>query len=632
MQKQEDFRKDTTFINAPYAYGVGYGHYNLDTLKLLANETLELSDAIGYEKGKIQGHILKGTYNSEIGNQDQAIVNFSYGLKLAKEEKKYNLLLRAKSSLATEYIYKEEYAKALKEYLNAIEIAKEVKNDKSLAILYINITVVYSIQKEYEQCIFYLSKAVELNKKVGDDRIIAVTLANLASTLIDIGDLKSADERVNESIPIFEKLQLQEWLKQEKFHEALIWFKKSEEIHKTIGQKRYKIPLYNGMSKVFFALKNFKASEEYALKALKISKEINILDERDEILKTLYELKKVTNNPLSALEYLEEFKIVSDTINSKNNKKELRILKSNLEFEQEKERYILENEKRVAQQKTYFYGALLIILTFLVIIFILRKSNKVQDVLNKKLIDKTEELEKKKTHLQNANKTKSKLFSIIAHDLRSPLVSFKYLFDLFRSESISNNEFKSFIPKLGNNIDNILFTLNNILAWSQTQMDGEYSNPSLNKLRILVDENIELLSKIAEKKSISLNNNIDDNAVTWSDKDQVNVIIRNLISNALKFTSFNGDIVIDAEDNQVEWKICVRDNGIGMNRETLNSIFNDSTHFTTFGTNKEKGTGLGLSLCKDMVLQNGGRIWAESVLNKGSSFFFTLPKKPLVTN
>jgi len=330
------------------------------------------------------------------------------------------------------------------------------------------------------------------------------------------------------------------------------------------------------MSKVFFALKNFKASEEYALKALKISKEINILDERDEILKTLYELKKVTNNPLSALEYLEEFKIVSDTINSKNNKKELRILKSNLEFEQEKERYILENEKRVAQQKTYFYGALLIILTFLVIIFILRKSNKVQDVLNKKLIDKTEELEKKKTHLQNANKTKSKLFSIIAHDLRSPLVSFKYLFDLFRSESISNNEFKSFIPKLGNNIDNILFTLNNIL--------------------------------------------------------QVNVIIRNLISNALKFTSFNGDIVIDAEDNQVEWKICVRDNGIGMNRETLNSIFNDSTHFTTFGTNKEKGTGLGLSLCKDMVLQNGGRIWAESVLNKGSSFFFTLPKKPLVTN
>jgi len=139
LQKQEDFRKDTTFINTLYAYGVGYGHYNLDTLKLLANETLELSDAIGYEKGKIQGHILKGTYNSEIGNQDQAIVNFSYGLKLAKEERKYNLLLRAKSSLATEYIYKEEYAKALKEYLNAIEIAKEVKNDKSLAILYINI-------------------------------------------------------------------------------------------------------------------------------------------------------------------------------------------------------------------------------------------------------------------------------------------------------------------------------------------------------------------------------------------------------------------------------------------------------------------------------------------------------------
>lgn len=640
LQKKPDFQKDSLYINLLYKHGREFGHYNLDSLRLLANESIQFSKTIAYAKGEVQGYILLGNYNSEIGQQDKAVKSFVKALSLAEGIQNLKLILLAKSSLATEYIYKDDYAKALKEYLNAIEIAQQNNIDKSLALLYVNITVLYSMQKEYQQCIYYLTKAIELNEKLNDVQIKPVTLVNLASTYIDINDFKNASEKVDESIPLFEKLGMQEWLtfayevkatiylKQDKFNQALLWFQKSNKIHENIDQSRYKIPLYSGMSKAYFGLKDYKKTEIYALKALEIGEKINILDDRDEVLKSLYEVKKITNDPNAALFYFEKFKTISDTINKKNNEKELRVLESNLKFEQEKEKYTIENEKRIAQQKSYFYTALLVILTFAIIIFILRRNNKIQDELNRKLTLKTEELKKNEKFLKNANNNKSKLFSIIAHDLKGPILSFKSILDFVDSGDIKTNDFVGIVPKMGDNINSILFTLNNLLSWSRTQMNGSLTSPSMNNAQLLVEENIALHTKTAEKKSITLINTIDFDIMTWSDKNHITIVIRNLISNALKFTPENGTITVGAEESMHEWKIFFKDEGIGMNDDMLDMVFNDSDPFTTFGTNNEKGTGLGLSLCKEMVEKNSGAIWAESTVNVGSCFYFTIPKKP----
>ncbi|MBM1106036.1 tetratricopeptide repeat protein [Aurantibacter crassamenti] len=640
LKQQSNYEQDTLYINLLYDLGRQISLYNLDSLQVLSKETIRLSKSIDFIKGEVKGHVNLGTYYSENGKQNQAVENFSIALAKAKQINNLELLLRAKSLLAIEHEYKEDYAGALRHYMEGIEIASNNNHDSWLSTFYVNTSNLYNLQKEYKQGLLFLLKAKELNKKIGDDRISAMTLANLTATYIETGDLKSASENVDQCIGLFENLKLKEWLtyayelkaniylQQKQYEAALSWFQKSEKIHEAIEQPRYKIPLYNGIAKTYFGLEQYKTSEIYASRAVEISEKINILDEREESLKLLYEIKKVTDQPVEALAYLEKYKNISDTISKNKNEKELRILKSNLEFDQEKERYLAENNKKVAEQKLYFYGALFIILAFLVIIFIMHFTNKVQDELNQKLTSQTSELKKKEKFLREANNTKSKLFSIIAHDLKGPINSFKMMFDLVDAGEINTKDFMGFVPKMGQNVNSISFTLNNLLAWGHSQMNGSVTKPIINDIAEIVEENLALLTKIAEKKDITLKNNLGSDVITWSDKDQISIVIRNLISNALKFTPENGIILIDSLDRTNMWEICVKDNGIGMSKEALGMIFNVADTYTTYGTNNEKGTGLGLNLCKEMVEKNGGTIWATSILNIGTSFFFTIPKEP----
>lgn len=633
-----NYQKDTVYINLLYTYGKSYGFQNLDSLLILAEKTIDLSKRIDYTKGIARGHIILGNYYSDTGDTNKAIESFKKALNSAEQINDVQIIIMSKSSLATAYTNKGDYAKALKEYLTGIEIAKENNLEDSLSILYVNITVVYSMQNDYEQCIYFLTKAMKLNKKIDNKRLTAITLTNLASSYIDSDDFENATKKVDEAIVLLEKLQLQDWLtfayelkatiylEQEKFEEALNWFKKSEKLHESIKQERYKIPMFNGISKAYFNLKEYEKTEYYALKGLEIGDKLDILDQRDEILETLYELKKATNNPIDALGYLEKFKAISDTINKKNNEKELRFLKSNLEFDQEKERYILENEKVVAKQRLYFYGALLIILAFSIIIYILRRNNKIQSLLYRKLTVKTKQLQKKEKHLLNSNNTKTKLFSVIAHDLKGPINSFKSMFDMLSAKQMSSNEFIGFVPTMGESIDSIAFTLNNLLSWGQTQMNGIVTKPENTCITTLVNQNNALLSKMAAKKSISLENNISEKVLAWCDKNQISIVIRNLTSNALKFTPENGSISFGANEKGKYWEVYVKDTGIGISDSALDKIFNTEENFTTYGTNNEKGTGLGLVLCKEMIEKNNGEIYVKSSSDKGTCFYFTVPK------
>ena len=157
-------------------------------------------------------------------------------------------------------------------------------------------------------------------------------------------------------------------------------------------------------------------------------------------------------------------------------------------------------------------------------------------------------------------------------------------------------------------------------------MKGAITQPSMVCIENIVNENMNLLSEIADKKSIKMVNEITDNIMAWTDADQVDIIIRNLMSNALKFTPKHGVITISANEKNKHWEISVKDNGVGIAKEIQDKIFAKNANITTYGTDNEKGTGLGLSLCKEMVENNQGTIWVESILKKGTCFFFTVPK------
>jgi signal transduction histidine kinase len=463
-------------------------------------------------------------------------------------------------------------------------------------------------------------------------------MSNIASLYAEMGKLEYAMYNANGSIMVFEKHGIMEWLayayeikgkvylKENKFKWAIHWYHQSEMLHKKLDDDRGRIDLLNGMAEAYLGLKKDSISERYALEAFEISDKIQFKEGQQKCAKTLYKINKNKKDFATALGYHELYQTLSDTLMRHENKKSLTLLKTKIEHDKQKQDLIQENRKQLAQQRNYVKAALAILLIFIVVSFLVRHSERIQKHLNTELKEKTTDLEKREHELREINRTKDKLFSIIGHDLRGPIGAFQGLLKLFKEGDIGQSEFMKYIPKLHHDIDHISFTLNNLFTWGHTQMNGAVTKPSAVALGSVVKDNIHLLSEIAENKSIKLVSHIATNTMVWSDSDQIDIVIRNLISNALKFTPKNGMVTISAQEKNQDWQVSIRDSGIGMDEKTIEKIFAANANHTTYGTNKEKGTGLGLSLCKEMVEKNGGTIWVESLLRKGSTFHFTVPK------
>ncbi|MHC1737727.1 MAG: PAS domain S-box protein [Ignavibacteriaceae bacterium] len=237
------------------------------------------------------------------------------------------------------------------------------------------------------------------------------------------------------------------------------------------------------------------------------------------------------------------------------------------------------------------------------------------------------QLAKYATELKNANDMKNKLFSIIAHDLRGPFSGFLGLSDILTNEleTLSNEEIRDFSSELNASLHKQFELLNDLLNWARLQREDFHLNTKMIRLTNLVSKVFELLSLLAANKEIKLRNDVPENLLVFADADMLKLVVRNLVSNAIKFTGSGGVVFVEAHDRVAFTEITVSDSGVGIVSKDLKKIFSEQITFTTQGTNKEKGTGLGLMLCKEVVEKHSGRIWVESEPGKGSNFTFTIP-------
>ena len=632
-------KKDSVYVDQLNQFAQHLRFHKADSLLIIAKQALKHSKAIGYTKGHIEALGNLGNYYSDKGNHSNAINNYQNALTIATEKNNIPLVLYAQNKLANQYVYHRDYAKALEEYLIGIELATDANNNQMLAVLNENVALLYADQKDYEQALVYFKIVKKLNEEIGDEISTAYTTSNIADTYADMGELEYAMFHVTNSIATFEKYELMDWLafgyavkgktylKQGKYKWAIFWYNQSQSLHtKNVEDERSEIGLLNGIAEANIGLKKDSISEKYALSALEISTRLKENIGIQKSAEILYKVSKGRKDYVNALNYHELFQRLSDTIAKNGSQKNLLMLKTKTKHEQQKRHLIEANEMALAKQKNYVYASLAILLILAVITLLVRRSENIQKRLNKELHSKTKDLEANEIELRGINETKDKMFSIIGHDLRGPIGAFQGLLQLLKNGEINKTEFLKFIPKLRTDIDNISFTLNNLLSWGQTQMNGTITQPTVVALEHLVKDNINLLSEIAENKSIKMLNQLGENTLAWSDADQMDIVIRNLMSNALKFTPKNGIVTITAEERKNHWEIAVRDTGVGMDAETQGKIFSKNSNVTTYGTDNEKGTGLGLNLCKEMVENNKGSIWVESVPQKGTCFYFTIPK------
>ncbi|WP_243834379.1 tetratricopeptide repeat-containing sensor histidine kinase [Maribacter caenipelagi] len=630
--------KDTLYIDNLLALANEYRFLNLDSLMILSKKSLDLSKKAGYINGEISSYHTFGGYYSDKGKIDQAIAYFTKAYNLAAEHEQNFLKASTLNDLAKEYGYKGEYSKALKWYLSAIEIAEKYDYKNIISIVNDNIAHLYLEQKDYEQAMVFLKRSKAIHEQIGNPVFLAETLSNIASTYADMNELDYAMYNINISIATFEKEKILEWLaycyeikgkiylKKNKNTWALYWYKQSELLHKEIEDDRGKIDLLNGMTEAYLNLKKDSIAEVYALNAFDLSKKIGLRAGIKNSTQKLAKIFKQKKDFEKSLWYHEIYQTTYESLSATSNEKALNMLKTRVAYDQQKQQLILDNEKALAEQKIYIYIFIVILFIFAIITFLIHRNEQEQKRLNLELRNNKTDLEEKQAYLNDLNQTKNKLFSIIGHDLRGPIGAFQGLLKLFKEGEMTKDEFLNFVPKLKVDIDTISFTLNNLLSWGQTQMNGSITRHSVTNLDCIVEENIALLSEIAEAKNITLVNRIEPNCQIWSDPNQIDIIIRNLLSNALKFTPNNGQIIIGAIQKIKTCEIYVKDNGMGMSEDIISKLFEKDSNHTTYGTNNEKGTGLGLSLCKEMVEKNNGKIWVHSALGKGSSFYFTIPR------
>ena len=254
----------------------------------------------------------------------------------------------------------------------------------------------------------------------------------------------------------------------------------------------------------------------------------------------------------------------------------------------------------------------------------LHKSNLEIKQQQTEIAEKAILLKKQTDELSELNGLKDKLFSVIAHDLKSPMYALRNLFRNMKEYDIPAEEIKTMIPDVVNDLNFTTSLMDNLLQWARSQMQSDTVRAQKLDISEVTDSVLRLLRLQAEAKHIYIESKIDKPVYTLADKEMIHLVLRNLVSNAIKFTPENGSVIVSVKESKAFVEVSVADTGTGISEEALVKI-NEKNYYTTKGTASESGTGLGLMLCKEFVIKNGGEMTIKSEIGKGSVFSFTLP-------
>jgi signal transduction histidine kinase len=272
----------------------------------------------------------------------------------------------------------------------------------------------------------------------------------------------------------------------------------------------------------------------------------------------------------------------------------------------------------IRQQKYTEWAFVSIIILLTALILITFRTGRQRKKMNMELFDNNAELER-------LNSVKDKLFSVISHDLRSPIANLKSVLHLLREGYLEKEEFEKISTKLSHQLETSGNALENLLQWAKAQLSDVKAKPEQIFLADVAHEVGRQFKEELEEKQILFQNLVDRNLSAWADKNQVEIILRNLVGNAIKFTQEGGFVKVDGKLSNSFIRISVEDNGIGMSETAQQNLFQPGKHFTTSGTRQEKGTGIGLLIAREMVINNRGKLLVDSLKDRGTTITFLLP-------
>ncbi|WP_157963231.1 ATP-binding protein [Algoriphagus litoralis] len=534
----------------------------------------------------------------------------------------------------------------------AFNLALQANDKLQAARLMNNMGALYYEQQNYQMAIQQFKKGYELATEINDLSTRIRSLNNVALNLVQTQQLDSAmayaelSLNLNQSagspylMSFANRVIGDVYFARENYDSAQAIYKRSLNMAQAQGVKSFEAGVLHRLGNAYLKDGQLDLAEELLLYSVTLCAQNGFLDELSKSHRYLAELYKKKGQLDVALFHQSEFIVLYDSLLNKSNRDRLALLQNmfqkNLE-ESELELLKAQNENqsyRLQTSRLYaiFFAVTALLVGALGIRLYFLNNNVVK--FNSELLEQQEKIEEQNLALaqqsellKEMNETKNKLFSILGHDLRGPVSQVKSVVDLLLAGHLSQQEFNELLHVLNKDIDSVNFTLNNTLKWSMAQMDGFQVNITTIDLREVVDNSLNLLQASIKEKELSIFNQMESKVEVNADQDLMEVVVRNILNNAVKFSNPNDAITIFSEkdDNWAYW--CVMDQGIGMTEEQIQLLLSDSYTLTKsrLGTNKEKGSGLGLQLAKEFTRKCGGDISIESHLGHGTKFCVRLP-------
>lgn len=606
-------------------------------------------------------------------------------LKISEEKNLLYMKAFVYNNKASAENIKGDYSTAIRYDDQALSIFFQLKDSAQIVKCYNNLGTNYYGLGKFDEAYFYHTQSYRMGKSIGDKLQIAISLHNLGSVFKELGQYDKASDYLKLSLTLSKEQKDEEapayfyseigdlYMRKNQFDSALIALRSALTFSRTVrltinelepiiliniarsylhkNDRSLARAYYDSASALFkksenvFVLaktdlgrglvllseKKYKQAQALMEQSAETAHRLNAWTLEVECYKELSRLFEEIEDFKKSLYYFKRHQAVEDSMFSQG--MQARIFQDQIRFEtSSKDEQIIsltkqEKIRRDQIRKQDLVQNILVVTTALtaVLLFSVYRSGQRRIKINKLLLEHQDEIKKRSQELEQLNQVKDKFFSIISHDLRSPINALSGILELMAKDQITPDEFLALNKELRLQFGHTKTLINNLLDWTLLQMDKLKIQVEKIDLHVLADNNIKLLSSL-HYKEIKITNKVAPLSFALGDSNMINLVLRNLLTNAIKFSEAGNLIEVAAKLDGENYIVSVKDNGVGISPEVQKILFEKTSGYSTRGTANEKGTGLGLILCKEFVERNGGRIWLESELGKGSTFFFTIKK------
>lgn len=576
-----------------------------------ANQALTISQNIKDEQTTADSYVTLGIIYDSKGQLPKALDNYFKSITI-------NLNLHNEGGAASGYNNigvilqtMEIYPKALEYYTMASDIWLKVNDQQGVGTSYENIGEILLWQKKYNEALTYFFKSLKIALKHDDSD-------GISSLYKDIGLCYAHQNQFDKAITYLDKALKAsvDYRIDYNIAQALIGF----------------ATVYNDQNK-------FSTAYDYALHAQELTSKLGNLSARADaalqLSKALAGLKKYDEAYQMQRAYID----LKDSVKDEESIQKLTSYRLESNFadkqkqidQQQSEKEALYQQK-IEKQRLVNAIFLIIIICMIFIIGIYyrnrtkqKRINRILEEKNRKVLQQKTDIDEQANKLNDLNTLKDRLISILAHDLRAPLSTLRGLFNLLTDKNITYEQFQDMLPQVQKRLEYTSDFLDTLLFWINSQMENFEASAKSFNVRELVSLEIEDHNEQAGKKGIELTNRVPYELIASADVNSIRIVIRNLITNAIKFSGSNDVIKISAyQQDETNVLITVKDTGVGMSADQLDKLFKSKVTSAT-GTNNESGTGMGLLFCKDLVKKCNGKIWVNSKPGKGTEFSIILP-------